>query len=54
MGLQKAPIKKSARTQKPIQEERFVTGADVLADAAERIGDSRLFISRKRQNTGSR
>jgi len=30
MGIHKAPIKKSARIRKPIREERFVTGADVL------------------------
>jgi hypothetical protein len=52
MGYHKAPIKKSARIRKPIREDRFVTGADVLADAA--MGDSRLRISRKRRNTGSR
>jgi len=30
-----------------IREEPFITGADVLADAAGRMGDSRLRISRK-------
>jgi hypothetical protein len=54
MGVHKAPIKKSVRGRKLIQEERYVSRADVLADAAERMGDSRLRISPKRRSTGSR
>ena len=54
MGIYKAPLKKSARVRRPIRKVRLVTGADVLADAAARMGDGRLRISRKRRNTGSR
>jgi hypothetical protein len=54
MGIHKAPNKKSARIRRN-REERLVSGADVLANAAERMGDRHLRISsRKRRNTGSR
>jgi hypothetical protein len=54
MGILKAPIKKSTRTRQANRKGRFVSGADVLADAAERMGDSRLRVSRKGRKSGSR
>ncbi len=44
---QSAGMKKATFVRKLIREEPFVTGADVLVDAAHRMGDSRLRISRK-------
>jgi hypothetical protein len=54
MGIQKRRSKKSSRIRQGRRNERFISGADVLADAAERMGDGRLRISRKRPNAGSR
>jgi hypothetical protein len=42
-----AGMKKATYVRQLIREEPFGTGADVLADAARRMGDSRLRISRK-------
>jgi len=42
-----AGMKKATYVRQLIRDEPFVTGADVLADAAKRMGDSRLRISRK-------
>jgi len=42
-----AGMKKATYVRQLIREEPFITGADVLADAARRMGDSRLRISRK-------
>jgi hypothetical protein len=42
-----AGMKKATFVRQLIREEPFITGADVLADAARRMGDSRLRISRK-------
>jgi len=42
-----AGMKKATYVRHLIREEPFITGADVLADAARRMGDSRLRISRK-------
>jgi hypothetical protein len=42
-----AGMKKATYVRQLIREEPFITGADVLADAAGRMGDSRLRISRK-------
>ena len=44
---QSAGMKKATFVRKLIREEPFVTGADVLVDAARRKGDPRLRISRK-------
>jgi hypothetical protein len=43
----KAGMKKATFVRQLIREEPFVTGADVLVDAARRMGDGRLRISRK-------
>ena len=43
----KAGMKKATYVRQLIREEPFVTGADVLVDAAQRMGDLRLRISRK-------
>ncbi len=43
----KAGMKKATYVRHLIREEPFVTAADVLVDAAQRMGDSRLRISRK-------
>ena len=43
----KAGMKKATYVRQLIREEPFVTGADVLIDAAERIGDMRLRVLRK-------
>jgi hypothetical protein len=40
-------MKKATYVRQLIREEPFITGADILADAARRMGDSRLRISRK-------
>jgi hypothetical protein len=40
-------MKKATYVRQLIREEPFVTGADVLIDAAQRMGDARLRISRK-------
>lgn len=42
-----AGMKKATYVRQLIREEPFITGADILADAARRMGDSRLRISRK-------
>jgi hypothetical protein len=42
-----AGMKKATYVRQLIREEPFITGADVLADATGRMGDSRLRISRK-------
>jgi hypothetical protein len=42
-----AGMKKATYVRQLIRDEPFVTGADVLADAAKRMGDSRLRVSRK-------
>jgi len=42
-----AGMKKATFVRHLIREEPFITGADVLADATTRKGDSRLRISRK-------
>lgn len=44
---QSAGMKKATFVRKLIREEPLITGDDVLADAAQRMGDSRLRISRK-------
>jgi predicted DNA-binding protein len=43
----KAGMKKATYVRQLIREEPFVTSADVLVDAAGRMGDLRLRISRK-------
>ena len=43
----KAGMKKATFVRQLIREEPFVTGADVLVDAAKRMGDVRLRILRK-------
>jgi hypothetical protein len=43
----KAGMKKATYVRQLIREEPFVSGADVLVDAAQRMGDMRLRISRK-------
>ena len=43
----KAGLKKATYVRQLIREEPFVTASDVLVDAAQRMGDSRLRISRK-------
>jgi hypothetical protein len=40
-------MKKATFVRHLIREEPFVTGNDVLVDAALRMGDQRLRISRK-------
>jgi len=42
-----AGMKKATYVRQLIRDEPFVTGADVVADAAQRMGDSRLRIRRK-------
>jgi hypothetical protein len=42
-----AGMKKATYVRQLIREEPYITGADVLSDAARRMGDSRLRISRK-------
>jgi len=44
---QSAGMKKATFVRKLIREEPFATAEDVLVDAAERMGDRRLRISRK-------
>ncbi len=43
----RAGMKKASYVRKLIREEPFETAADVLADASQRIGDSRLRILRR-------
>ena len=43
----KAGMKKATYVRQLIREEPFVTASDVLTDAAQRMGDSRLRVSRK-------
>jgi hypothetical protein len=43
----KAGMKKATYVRQLIREEPFVSGADVLVDAAGRMGDVRLRVSRK-------
>jgi hypothetical protein len=50
----KAGMTKSAFVRRLIREETFVTGADVLAEANQRMDDRSLRISRKKRNVGSR
>jgi hypothetical protein len=42
-----AGMKKASFVRKLIREQPFETSADVLADAATRMGDTRLRILRK-------
>jgi predicted DNA-binding protein len=42
-----AGLKKATYVRQLIREEPFATGADVLADATRRMGDSRLRVTRK-------
>ena len=42
-----AGMKKATFVRQLIREEPFSTANDVLVDAAERMGDTRLRISRK-------
>ena len=43
----KAGMKKATYVRQLIREEPFVSGADVLVDAAGRMGDVRLRVPRK-------
>jgi hypothetical protein len=43
-----ARMKRSSYVRMLIREEPLLTGADVLEDAAGRMGDARLRISRKK------
>lgn len=42
-----AGMKKATFVRQLIREQPFVTGADVLADAAQRMGDVRMRVMRK-------
>lgn len=42
-----ARMKKATYVRMLIREEPLATGADVLADAAKRMGDERLRVTRK-------
>ena len=42
-----AGMKKATFVRQLIREQPFVTGADVLADAAQRMGDVRMRVLRK-------
>jgi hypothetical protein len=42
-----AGMKKATFVRQLIRDEPFVTAEDVLADATQRMGDTRLRISRK-------
>ena len=42
-----AGMKKATYVRQLIRDEPFVTGADVVADATQRMGDSRLRVRRK-------
>ena len=42
-----AGMKKATYVRQLIRDEPFVTGADVIADATRRMGDSRLRVRRK-------
>jgi hypothetical protein len=41
-------MKKATFVRRLIREEPFITGADVVKDAARRMGDKRLHITRLR------
>jgi hypothetical protein len=43
----KAGMRRATYVRHLIREEPFVSGADVLVDAARRMGDVRLRVSRK-------
>jgi hypothetical protein len=43
----KAGMKKATYVRHLIRDEPFVSGADVLVDAARRMGDVHLRVSRK-------
>jgi hypothetical protein len=43
-----ARMKRSAYIRMLIRDEPLLTGADVLEDAAKRMGDARLRVSRKK------
>jgi mobilization protein NikA len=43
----KAGMKKATYVRQLIREEPFVSGADVLVDAAGRMGDVRLRVPRR-------
>ncbi len=43
----RAGMKKATYVRLLIREQPFVTGSDVLADAAKRMGDTRLRVARK-------
>ena len=42
-----AGMKKASFVRKLIREQPFETASDVLADAAKRMGDERLRVSRR-------
>ncbi len=42
-----AGMKKATYVRQLIRDEPFATGADVVADATRRMGDSRLRVRRK-------
>ena len=42
-----AGMKKATFVRQLIREQPFITASDVLTDAAQRMGDSRLRISRR-------
>lgn len=42
-----AGMKKASFVRRLIREQPFDTAADVLADAAKRMGDARLRVSRR-------
>jgi len=44
-----AGMKKATFVRKLIREEPFATGADVLADAPQRMGDRRLLVPLKKR-----
>lgn len=43
-----ARMKRATYVRMLIREEPFVTAADVLKDAAKRMGDTRLRVTRKK------
>ncbi len=43
-----AGMKKATFVRQLIREEPFITGADVVQDAQQRMGDARLRVSRVR------
>jgi hypothetical protein len=44
-----ARLKRATYVRMLIREEPFVSGADVLADAAKRMGDTRLRVRNSRK-----